>query len=36
MDVLSTRIHEWVAQQKTQAAAVPGMESLPTSGSNQN
>jgi uncharacterized protein (DUF885 family) len=36
MDVLSTRIHEWVGQQKMQAASTPGPQSSPTSSANQN
>jgi uncharacterized protein (DUF885 family) len=37
MDVLSTRIHEWVGQQKTQAAlSLSGPQSRPTSSPNQN
>ncbi|HKM85138.1 MAG TPA: DUF885 domain-containing protein [Terriglobales bacterium] len=37
MDVLSTRIHEWVEQQKTQASLSPSSpQSSPASSSNQN
>ncbi len=37
MDVLSTRIHDWVGQQKTQASLSPSSpQSSPTSSSNQN
>ncbi|MFZ0797673.1 MAG: DUF885 family protein [Terriglobales bacterium] len=37
MDVLSTRIHEWVGQQKTQAALSPSSsQSSPTSSPNKN
>ena len=37
MDVLSTRIHEWVGQQKTQASLSPsGSQSGPTFSANQN
>jgi uncharacterized protein (DUF885 family) len=37
MDVLSTRIHEWVGQQKTQASLTPsGPQSRSSSSTNQN
>ena len=36
MDVLSTRIHNWVGQQKTEAASVSGAQSGPTSSANQH
>jgi len=35
MDVLSTRIHTWVAQQKTQASLLPAKEAQESKSQNQ-